>query len=393
MGYVNLGNAFAEEGDADRAIECYERALAVAPGYSNAYFALALLYGQLGRDDDALRARQLAFARPIVTVAPALQAETPIDVLLLISADGGNVVHAPLIDRVNVRLYSLVVEGYDPQMYLPPHHLVFNAIGDADRAAAALAVVPAIVARSGRPVINAPERVLATRRTDIAARLATIPHVRTARTLKVAREQLSADRLAADGLTFPLLLRSPGYHTGAHFVAVNTPDDLATVAADLPGRALLAIEFLDGRAADGYFHKFRVLFIDGALYPLHLAASPDWKVHYFSAGMETRVQHRLTEGLFLNDMRTLLGPQVLAALDAIRAALGLDYGGIDFGLDADGNVLVYEANATMVVLPPPPDPRFDYRRPAITAAIDAAHALVRARAIAGGYTDPSTSSG
>ena len=37
------------------------------------------------------------------------------------------------------------------------------------------------------------------------------------------------------------------------------------------------------------------------------------------------------------------------ALRAIRHAIGLDYSGIDCGLDRDGNVVVFEANAAMLV--------------------------------------------
>ena len=36
----------------------------------------------------------------------------------------------------------------------------------------------------------------------------------------------------------------------------------------------------------------------------------------------------------------------------VRAELGLQFGGIDFGIDAFGNVLLYEANATMNVMTP-----------------------------------------
>jgi hypothetical protein len=150
---------------------------------------------------------------------------------------------------------------------------------------------------------------------------------------------------------------------------------------------LLAIRFLDGRAADGTYRKYRVLFIDGRLYPLHLAISTHWKVHYFSADMHDRADHRAEDAAFLADMHGVLGARAIAALKGIAAALGLDYGGIDFGLDAAGNVLVYEANATMVVLPPPPDERFAYRRPAVDRAIAAAHAMIRTRAVRGGYVE------
>jgi glutathione synthase/RimK-type ligase-like ATP-grasp enzyme len=52
------------------------------------------------------------------------------------------------------------------------------------------------------------------------------------------------------------------------------------------------------------------------------------------------------------------------ALERIQSVLGLDYGGIDFALNDKGEVLVFEANATMSVNLPNQDSRWNYRRPA-----------------------------
>ena len=60
--------------------------------------------------------------------------------------------------------------------------------------------------------------------------------------------------------------------------------------------------------------------------------------------------------------------------------LGLDYGGIDFALAPDGSVLMFEANATMVVFPPNPDPIWDYRRGAIDLVLKAATRMLLRRA-------------
>jgi glutathione synthase/RimK-type ligase-like ATP-grasp enzyme len=49
----------------------------------------------------------------------------------------------------------------------------------------------------------------------------------------------------------------------------------------------------------------------------------------------------------------------------IQTRLGLDYAGIDFGLNAAGDILLFEANATMVVNPPEADEKWAYRRPAV----------------------------
>ncbi len=56
--------------------------------------------------------------------------------------------------------------------------------------------------------------------------------------------------------------------------------------------------------------------------------------------------------------------------------MALDYGGIDFGRDAEGNLLLYEANATMAVFPPAPDEHFAYRRPTFERVIAAIRGLV-----------------
>ena len=385
LAYVNLGNALAEAGDVEGAIATYERAFTVVPGYPNAHFALSLVYRAVGNADEALRHHQLAFAKPIVSVAPVLGNAPPVDVLLLVSANGGNIVTAPLLDRRAVRAYSLVVEGYRAEMDLPPHHVVFNAVGDADRASDALRIAHTIVARSRAPAINLPDRVRDTGRASVARRLAAVPNVITPRTHAFARADVTPETLAAAGFTFPLLLRSPGYHTGAHFAYVADAAALTAERERLPGAELLAIAYLDGRGIDGRHRKYRVLFIDGRLYPLHLAISTHWKVHYFSAEMHARADHRAEEARFLADMRAVLGERAVAALERITVTLGLDYGGIDFGVDADGRVLVYEANATMVVIAPPPEECFAYRRPAVARVIDAAHALVRTRGERGGY--------
>jgi hypothetical protein len=148
----------------------------------------------------------------------------------------------------------------------------------------------------------------------------------------------------------------------------------------MPGDELMAIEYLDAYRDDGCARKYRVMMIDGQLYPLHLAISRHWKVHYFTAAMADDAAHQAEEAAFLGDMHTVLGETAMAGLGTIQAALGLDFGGVDFALAADGKVLLFEANATMLIHPPDADAKWDYRRPAIEAALQAARRMVMARA-------------
>jgi glutathione synthase/RimK-type ligase-like ATP-grasp enzyme len=219
-----------------------------------------------------------------------------------------------------------------------------------------------------------------TGRIDNANRLGALPGVVTPRTIAVARNLLAgpdgAATLAGLRFSFPLLLRSPGYHTGRNFMLVERASELAAAAGGLPGDELLVIEYLDARGGDGSARKYRVMMIGGKIYPLHLAISRNWKVHYFTSDMADKPDHRSEEARFLQDMPAVLGQTAMTALQRIRDALGLDYAGVDFGLAPNGDLLLFEANATMVIAVPDSDERWAYRRTAINGIIDAVVAMI-----------------
>jgi glutathione synthase/RimK-type ligase-like ATP-grasp enzyme len=279
-------------------------------------------------------------------------------------------------------VFGLYVDYADANEPLPPHSVVFNAIGDADLCAATLLRAEEVLARTAAPVVNAPAHVRATGRVEIARRFASLPDLIVPSIQLIPRDALRD----AGAWSYPLLLRAPGYHMGRHFVRVERREDLSAALESLPGADVLAIDHLDARGPDGLARKYRVMMIDGSLYPLHLAISNHWKVHYFSSGMASDARHREEERRFLDDMPGVLGARAVAALKRVSDGLGLDYAGIDFGLAADGSVLLFEANATMIVAPPPPDSMWDYRRAAYVLALEAGRRLVRARA--GMFLDP-----
>jgi hypothetical protein len=223
-----------------------------------------------------------------------------------------------------------------------------------------------------------------TGRAGNAERLRGLPNVIAPRIASVPRAMLTGPDAAAVaaqyGFGFPLLLRVPGFHTGRHFVRVEQPGDLAAAARALPGDKAWLIEPLDARDGTGMYRKFRVMIVDRKLYPLHMAISRDWKVHYFRADMADSAENRAQEGPFLDDLVSFIGARGMAALQRINAALDLDYGGIDFSVNAAGDILFFEGNATMVMAPLLPDPKWDYRRPAFDAVFAAIRAMLLDRA-------------
>jgi glutathione synthase/RimK-type ligase-like ATP-grasp enzyme len=81
-------------------------------------------------------------------------------------------------------------------------------------------------------------------------------------------------------------------------------------------------------------------------------------------------------------MPATLGETAMAALQSICNSLGLDYAGVDFGLAANGDLLLFEANATMVIAVPDSSERWAYRRTAIDRIIDAVVAMILQKSIA-----------
>jgi hypothetical protein len=385
VGRVNLGNIYFEDGELAAARGEYEAALAADGDFAEAHQGLARTLDELGDAAAADQHRQRGFAGHALVAQPYRGSGVPVRVLLLVSSRFGNVSTRLILDDKTFDVWALYTDFHDPAQPLPPHDVMFNAIGDADLCEAALERASAVTAATSAPVINAPGAVALTGRVENAQRLASVAGLICPRIRARRREDLAAD----SRLQFPLLLRSPGFHMGSHFQRVERREDLAQAMSALPGEELLEIEYLDARGADGMVRKYRVMIIDGVVYPLHLAIAADWKVHYFSApAMGTEPRYREEERRFLDAMPEVLGPRALAALEGLGERMALDYAGVDFGLRTDGCVLLFEANATMVIVPPPPDPRWDYRRAAINGALEAARRLVLALAGSAHRHDP-----
>ncbi len=99
----------------------------------------------------------------------------------------------------------------------------------------------------------------------------------------------------------------------------------------------------------GTFESTAGIFVDREPFAYHLAISSQWMVHYFSAEMTAAPWKIDEERRFLEDSRAALGERAMNAIAAIGRRLDLDYAGIDYTVLADGRVLVFEANATMLV--------------------------------------------
>jgi tetratricopeptide (TPR) repeat protein len=359
LALTNAGYFYILRREPRLALEAYEAALRANPDNAEARRGLAVAKTQCG----------LAAQGDSIAVVPYRGAGNPIRVLVPITLGSGNVVTDLLFDDRYFEVTKLAVELHPPGAALPEHDVVFNAIGDADSSRDALAKVRLLLGRTPKRVLNAPDYVAITGRVAQSMRLRELDDV-------VMPEITSWSRAAARTIATPVLLRAPGFHAGQYFVRVDEAAGLDAALAQLPGEEILAIEYLETRARDGTYAKYRVMLVDGVLYPLHLAISADWKVHYFSAQMAADATYRQREAQFLTDPRRALGERAWAALERVAQTLFLKYAGIDFGIDAQGRVVVFETNATMAVRYPSQEAMWDYRRPAVDAVLDAVREML-----------------
>ena len=383
---LNLAHVALSQQENEEAACLFEQVLKVSPDLLDAHRGLATSASRLGQENRAEVHRQLGYGPEPEIFLPGHGSALP-TLLILASAADGNIPWQPLLDRQRHHTRILALEFFPENVPLPPHDLLFNAVGDADRCPDALtrALQRWPQCASQIPARNDPQRVQATARTRLVQLSTGIPHLRNARTVEFRRSprdascRESAHRLEHwlldQGYHFPLLLRAPGFHGGQYFERAERADDLPVLLERLPGSSLLVLECLPTQGQDEIYRKFRIMTLGGNLYPIHLALSSQWKVHYFSAEMTTRPDFREEEQAFLEDYRAFLGSSAVSALEALQLRLRLDYGGMDFTLDHGGNVLLFEANATMVLHPPPEDRIWDYRRPAFEEALNAARAL------------------
>ena len=381
--HLNLAQVLHEVKAPEEARKHYEAALRVIPDDAGAHYGLSDLLMDSGEEKAAVEHRRKGFATQPWTHSIYRGRKEPVRVLLLGSPLGGNAPIQRLIDTSIFLTSAIYVDFYTRGLPIPPHHLVINVIGEAERSSASLDACERILRETTAPVLNPPELIRTTERAENARRLGQLEGVVTPRTVTFSRAILTGSNarsaLEEHGFTFPVLLRATGFHGGDNFLRIERSEDLA-FATSLPGQELTAIQYLDTRSEDGNFRKYRVMMIDGRLYPLHQAVADQWKVHYFSSLMSQSAAYRGEEAQFLEDMPGVIGPRAMRAMERIRDALGLDYAGADFSLGPKGEVLLFEANATMMAPRPEPGEQWDYRREPVERVYNAVRDMLLRRA-------------
>ena len=387
--HLFLAETLAELTQFDDALAHFRRAVALAPDLHAAHLRLGSLLSKLGRDEaemrqclercvalephnadgwialgnECVRTKDLERSRPMFEKAqdlrpllhkPALKAQAEFTVLMLDTAGAGCTPVDYLGGRgVYDRNFYCVMQRTSPHVELlrTAGTVVFNMIGDADNGAGILPFAIALADQLGLPVINHPRQVLATGREAMAQRLAGTPGACVPKTLRMSADALAQASTsgALAGLSLPLLVRTAGTHGGDAFEKFDDLGGIAGFVAQHAPSDFYVTEYADYRSADGLFRKYRFICIDGQLLPYHLAIHGGWMVHHFRTDMANQAWMQQEEEAFLARPHEVFDAAQQAAVLAMAAATGLDYCGVDIGIDASGAVVFFESNATMLV--------------------------------------------
>ncbi len=357
-----LGSLNVREGRFDDARMCYQRVLERDPDDSAANGGMYELEQISGNVRKALDHQRRVLERKTLFTQRAPNEKRRLLALLVPGDWQANVPVGFLVDARTTTLHRLYIVS--PQQaaaaVIPGADAVFTAIGESDESAQALRLALQLVRRIGLPHINDPRKILAANRVQVARLLAAIPHVHVPATSRMRRDAL--ERLGHE-TPFPLVVRPVGSQAGRDLVRVSSANDLNAYLLRVPYQSFYVMPFIDFRSADGYYRKYRIVVVDGVPYPFHLAISPNWMIHYYNTPMRDTPWMRDEEARFLSDFASVFGPPRQQALRDVAQALGLEYFGIDCSIDADGRVLVFEADPAMVVHAGDDPATFGYKIP------------------------------
>ena len=261
---------------------------------------------------------------------------------------------------------------------LLPYDRILNVVTDPDQNPEMLEALRKLLRGYRGKVFNPPEAVLRSTRDQVAGLLSGIDGLRVPRTIRLRTTKSAAVASAVEraGLQFPAILRVAGTHMGEVIGLVGGMDELISGLAE--GGEHILTEFVDFRSEDGLYRKYRVYFFGRHIVLRHMIASDRWNIHVSERGrfMGDHLHLRQEELRLFARPDAAFAPAVLAAFKGVRERMPLDFFGLDFGMTREGEVVLFEANATMSFFPLFRDPRFAYVHRCVAPAQRAFRAMV-----------------
>ena len=372
---AGLARALLRQHRLDEAFGVYSRVAREDPESRDAHSALAALMCKFGQVDEGRALLEAYYLRcPYRSVVPDGAADRP----ALLKIRGFDKTKITLGARNNgstkwkmrgghfstrfllpepafmVHTYTITGDNIADTETVPPHDLILNTIAEADVEGASLASLQRYLDQHPDvPLINRPGQILKTTRDRNFERLQGFEGLRFPRTMRLRMTGQDAVAVASEleelGFDYPVLLREVGTQTGRTFDLIESFKDLERYIRDGLHGTWYAIKYHQILFQERYFRKLRLFCIDGTYYPVVCHIDQIWNVHGGNRKEMMRGSEELMgeEKRFLADWRSYVGTRAADGFDRLVGEVGLDFFGVDFTLDPDGNAFIYELNAAM----------------------------------------------
>jgi len=381
-GLCNKAQALKQAEREEEALAHIRAALEIEPDNCEALLLCGTLEHELGHRDVAIATLTRVAKRGPARHHKAIRSPARFKALLLFSPLAGNTPYEDLIVNSGYDVdVVLVLPGYeyDPAELDASADVIVNLVSDADLGREIIGPLADFADGLTKPVVNHPRLILPTDRASIAERLKDLPGAVMPATTRIAAPML-ADRMRGGAdIALPLIVRHAGTHGGDRMELLHSREEILAFAEEAGDEALYLTDYVDYGSPDGFFRKYRFIFAGEDILPYHLAIGSDWKLHHDSTDMGDHEWMQREEAAFLANPGAVFDAANYRARRAIRDRIGLDYFGIDCGLDRDGRLVVFEVNASMLIHLH--NEGFDYKTPHVMR-IKAAFEEMLARRVA-----------
>ena len=155
--------------------------------------------------------------------------------------------------------------------------------------------------------------------------------------------------------SFPVIIRSihQQHSPSAFFVASES--ELASAIENINEDAFYCIQFVETLHFNRFRHRLRAAVVDGEVFIIAADFAHSWDARGARRSIESSAYTQRPDLLQLANDQILhpenhFGSSVFTTLRQIAERIPLDIFGIDFDVNSDGNLIFFEANATMKLL-------------------------------------------
>ena len=218
------------------------------------------------------------------------------------------------------------------------------------------------VAGFSQQVINPPDAAIHCTRQKNPINLAGIEGLIVPNVRRLKRDMSRIGELMTaieSGTTYPLILRTVYEQEARKMILVQDREELEAAIRALEGAELYVIEYVGQPREHGCFRRMRAFYAGGKPTIVWVDYARSWIV-------QTRLKIDLQlyrdrpdllqrANAIISNPHNELGDKAMAAIEAVGRTIPMDIFGMDFDVDDDGNVVFFEANATMRMQVPVPE--------------------------------------